>query len=239
MIQREYTDKISPDLGKLLERVIGIASNRFKCHRVGQIVAFDKTNMTVTVRLLDKFMFRGNQEDFIQLSQVPLIVYAKTGSGLTLGNVVGSECLVHFNDTDIDNWFLTGEPYEPNSPRQHDLADGFAELRPMSTPNIPSTYNDQATVLYNGNVKVILADNGSATLTDGTSTLSMNGSGEIGLTNGNAIINVNGSDITITGNVTVNGTITSTGDMTANGISVTTHVHGGVSGGNSKTGTPE
>ena len=152
MIEREYTDKISPDLGKLLERIIGIASNRFKCHRIGKIVSFDKTKMTVTVRLLDKFMFRGNQEDFVQLSQVPLIVYATNTSGLTLGNVVGAECMVHFNDTDTDNWFVTGESYEPNSPRQHDIADGFAELRPFSTPNAP-TYDDTGLVLYNGNSK--------------------------------------------------------------------------------------
>ena len=238
MIDKEYTDKISPDLGKLLERVIAIASNRFKCHRVGKIMAFDKTKMTVTVRLLDKFMFRGNQEDFIQMSQVPLVVYSRGQSGLTLGNVVGSECLVHFNDTDCDNWFFTGEAYEPNSPRQHDLADGFAELRPISTPNVPQDYDDAGTVLYNGDCKVKLGDDKSVTVTNGTSTMSMSASGEIGLTNGSAIINISGSDITITGNITVNGTITTTGDTIAAGISVSTHVHGGVSSGNNNTGTP-
>ena len=66
----------------------------------------------------------------------------------------------------------------------------------------------------------------------------MGASGEIGLTNGSAIINISGSDITITGNITVNGTITSTGDTIAAGISVSTHVHGGVSSGNNNTGTP-
>lgn len=238
MIEKDHIDKVTPDLGKILDRVIDIASNRFKCHRVGRIIAFDKTKMTVTVRLLDKFMYHGNAEDFIQLSEVPLLVYSRGVAGLTLGNVVGSECIVHFNDVDIDNWFKTGEAYEPNSRRQHNIADGFAELRPFSITNAPQDYNDTGLVLYNGDCKITLGDDKSVTVTNGTSTLTMGASGEIGLTNGSAIINISGSDITITGNITVNGTITSTGDTIAAGISVSTHVHGGVSSGNNNTGTP-
>lgn len=47
------------------------------------------------------------------------------------------------------------------------------------------------------------------------------------------------SNITIDGNITLNGSLTSTGDVVASGISLMTHVHGGVTGGGSTTSGPE
>lgn len=45
--------------------------------------------------------------------------------------------------------------------------------------------------------------------------------------------------VKIKGDVKIEGSVTSTGDMTAGGISQINHKHGGVQGGQSKTGKPE
>lgn len=46
-------------------------------------------------------------------------------------------------------------------------------------------------------------------------------------------------NVNITGNVTVTGNIDATGDVTAGGISLRSHVHGGVMGGPGITSTPQ
>ena len=55
--------------------------------------------------------------------------------------------------------------------------------------------------------------------------------------NGINIVSPNGTHIT--GPVTTSATITASGDVTGAGISLSTHVHGGVQSGGSKTSTPE
>lgn len=64
-----------------------------------------------------------------------------------------------------------------------------------------------------------------------THTLSINAQGTINIKASGAI--------TITGNIAINGNITLTGgDVTADGISLKTHVHGGVEPGGGTTGKP-
>lgn len=220
-------DKGIPDLARLLESVGRTLSAQFKCHRVGRITAFNDDTLTCNVKLLDKFIFNDTEQDYVEFTGIPLLIYATETAGLTLGNVVGSECLVHFNDTDIDNWLLTGEAYAPNSLRRHDFNDGFVELRPfdhLAAQKI--TYDNEGVVLYNNNTKVQLKDDGSAVIT-----------------NGSAVITLSGGNITITGNVTISGdltvnkTITATTDVKTNNISLKQHTHtGGTIDGN--TGAP-
>lgn len=45
--------------------------------------------------------------------------------------------------------------------------------------------------------------------------------------------------VTITGNVHVNGTVTATGDVVASGVSLNSHVHGGVQSGGATTSGPQ
>lgn len=158
-------DKGVPDLARLLETFGRNLSAKFNCHRVGRITAFDSDTLTCKVKLLDKFIFNDTEQDYVEFTGMPLLIYATETAGLTLGNVVGAECLVHFNDTDIDNFLQTGEAYAPNSLRSHDFADGFVELRPfdhLAAQKI--SYDTTAVVLRNRNVKIKLTDGGQLIL---------------------------------------------------------------------------
>ena len=220
-------DKGVPDLARLLETFGRNLSAKFNCHRVGRITAFDSDTLTCKVKLLDKFVFNDTEQDYVEFTGMPLLIYATETAGLTLGNVVGAECLVHFNDTDIDNFLQTGEAYAPNSLRSHDFADGFVELRPFDHVAAQKiTYDSEGVALYNGNTKVQLKDDGSAVITNGSAVITLSG-GDIAIT----------GNVTISGDLTVNKTITATTDVVTNNISLKQHTHtGGTIDGN--TGAP-
>lgn len=221
-MDRGIKDQGIPDLAKLLKKFGRNLSAQFNCHRVGKITAFDSNKLTCSVKLLDKFIFNDTEQDFTEFCDMPLLIYATDTAGLTLGDVTGSECIVHFNDTDTDNWLLTGEAYAPNSSRQHDFADGFVELRPYNhIAAADANYDTTGTVLKNGNCKIRLLNDGS-----------------IEITNGSAVISMSDGNISITGDLTVSGTITANTDVVTNNVSLKTHIHtGGTIDG--KTGAPE
>lgn len=227
---RQWADDLGvPDLTKLLQQFGRNLADQFNCHRVGRITAFDSNTLICKVKLLDKLIFNGTEEDYVEFTNMPLLIYATETAGLTLGNVVGAECLVHFNDTDIDNWLETGEAYAPNSLRQHDFADGFVELRPYDNLAAQKiSYDSEGLALYNNGTKVQLKDDGSAVITNGSAVITLSG-GTISIT----------GDVTISGDLTVNKTITATTDVMTNNISLKQHTHGGVTTGGGSTGLPQ
>lgn len=211
-------------LARLQEKSIQYDTN---CHRVGKIVGFNKDELTCDVQLLElQAKPMGGTQSFAILKQLPLLIEGSDNAHLTWGNIVGSECLVHFNDRDIDNWFETGEAYEPNSTRMHNFSDGFVTLRPFSKVKV-FQYDDEAVVLENQSSKIRITEN------------------TIQITNGSFNFLISGDTMTVTGNIVVNGDITATGtitgttDVIAAGISGKSHTHGEVTSGNSSTGAPQ
>jgi phage baseplate assembly protein gpV len=86
----------------------------------------------------------------------------------------------------------------------------------------------QAVTIYGPN-GVVLRDTGNA------SNITLTPSG-IAITTPEITANV--PTTTINGNVTVNGTITASGEVTGNGITLSSHMHGGVQSGGSNTSGP-
>lgn len=217
---------LKPDKAYLDNQLIRKTSSGINCHRVGKIVKFNKADLTCDVKLLELMNKPlGSSGKFAIIPQLPLIIEGTDTSHLTWGNIVGSECLVHFNDRDIDNWFVTGEEYLPNTTRLHDFSDGFVTLRPYNKLKV-FQYDEQAVVLENTDSKIRITEN------------------TIQITNKNLNFLIQGNTLTITGNVVVNGDITASGtitgqtDVIAGTISGKNHVHSGVQSGNSNTQKP-
>lgn len=190
------------------------------CHRVGKIVKFYPESLTCDVELLELKPNQGRLDKYALFQGLPLMVNGGIGTNLTFGDVTGSECLVHFNDRDIDAWFDTGEAYKPNSSRLHSFSDGFVSLRPYNKNDV-FQYEIDGTVLNRGTTKIKLANDGSVQITNGTCNFAMSG-----------------DTITVTGNLVVSGTVTAA-DCISGGISGKTHTHGGVTGGSSSTDAPQ
>lgn len=207
----QYLPIGEPNIATLLDNYKRLAIRGVNCHRVGKITAFNSNDFTCTVRLLDKLTYFGQEEDFIETPSLPLIIQGTDTKHITFGDIVGSECIVHYNDTDIDNWLDTGEAYLPNTSRTHSFSDGFVELRPYNKTAV-FTYYSGGLEIKNGNTVIHLNDDGT--------------------------VDISGSTIAITGNVTVSGTITASGEITGNSIPLSTHKHTGVTAGSGTSGTP-
>lgn len=154
-----------PELQVLLrEHQEGIASV-LNCIKVGIIQEFNPAVQTCTIQLTTKRQIGLNSLDpnaspilidYPLLLDCPLIINGGLNSGITFPDIVGSECLVLFNDREMDNWFTASGVQSFTSLRMHDLSDGFALLRPRSLPNVISDYDTTNVVLYNGikNIKI-------------------------------------------------------------------------------------
>jgi hypothetical protein len=130
-----------PNLRDTLQALKDEIFSSFNCHQVGKIVSFDPTTTppTASVQLMmQRVVFNKTQASSGELQLTPNIidypvlvscpVFCMTGAGfvLTLPVAAGDQCLVLFNDRDIDNWFSSGSGGPPNTSRCHDLSDGFA-----------------------------------------------------------------------------------------------------------------
>lgn len=197
--------------GRLLELSREKLAKELKCHRIGKIVAFDSSKLTCDVQLLDKMTYFGQAESYSVIPDLPLLIQGTDSKHITFGDIVGSECIVHFNDVDTDNWLETGESYVPNSSRRHDFSDGFVELRPFNKTAVFSYYTGGIEI-KNGGTTIRVNDDGSVT--------------------------ISGGDVTVTGNLTVSGTITGQTDVIAGTISGKSHKHTGVTTGSGTSGTP-
>jgi len=199
------------------------------------------------------------------LVDVPVVFPSGGGFTLTFPIAAGDDCLVVFGSRCIDAWWQAGGVQEPLEARMHDLSDGFALVGPFSQPRVlPGvsaedvelrTDDGQAHVAIKPDY-TIRAENpaASVTLTPGgevaavatskitlsaplveitADALSMTGQG------GGTMAATLAANLVLDGDLTQTGRITSTGDHVAAGISLATHVHGGVVSGGDVTGAPE
>lgn len=206
--------KNDPDLQYTLEVATTAVKYDLNAHRVGRIVAFHPEDLTCDVELLELEESQQGVDKYALIPQLPLLIQGTDTAQLTFGNIVGSECLIHFNDRDIDNWFVTGEAYAPNSKRLHNFSDGFVSLRPFSNIKV-FDYDSTGVVLRNTNSKIKITEN------------------TVEITNGELQFTISGNTLSIKGNISVDGQISATGkissdtDVVSAGISGKSHTHTG------------
>ncbi len=135
----------TPELGDLLvahKKDIFLSMN---CHHVGTVQSFNSTLQTAKVTInYKKTYFQPNAQGVVMplLRDYPVIVDAPVvflGGGamsMTFPVAQGDECLVLFNDRDIDNWFA-GSNSSPNAtPRLHAFADAIILVGIRSRPKV-------------------------------------------------------------------------------------------------------
>ena len=154
-----------PSLSDLLDLLKKEIMLGLSCHHVGTIQSFNSTAMTVVATVnYTKTFFKLNtstnqyvpvQVNYPALLDCPIVVLGGGKSNLTFPIAKGDECLLLFNDRDINNWFKTGQASSPvASSRLHAFADAFALVGVKSTPNVLSAYDTARAILTNGNAKV-------------------------------------------------------------------------------------
>lgn len=197
---------IDPDFNYAMDVFANSIHYDLNCHRVGKIVKFNPNDLTCDVELLELKPTQSRLDKYALIQGLPLLINGGIDTNLTFGDVTGAECLVHFNDRDIDSWFDTGESYVPNSKRMHDFSDGFVSLRPHNKyDNI--NYEVDGTVLHKGSSKIKLTSQGVEVTVGGSS------GGQSG-----CVFTLIGNTATLTGDLVINGNTNINGDVNVSGI---------------------
>jgi hypothetical protein len=150
------------DLLNLLKKEIFLDMN---CVHVGTIQSFNSSNQTVSASInYQKTLFQLNSttglyqpvlETYPTTVNCPLVVLRGGTVSMTFPIAVGDECLLLFNDRDIDNWFTSGATTQGNATgRLHAFSDAIALVGVKSTPNVLTAYDTVRALLTNGNVAI-------------------------------------------------------------------------------------
>lgn len=161
----------TPDTGYKDLKIIDEVLRRCNVCKTGRIISFNSENCTCSVQILSKKKIYNGYADYPLLTDVPMVIDGTLSSYLTHGDPTGTNCLVIFNDNEIDKWWTTGESYLPSSNRKHNLTDGFVIMRPISQA-AGFVYDVLNTVLARGSNQLILSDE-SATIKSESASISV------------------------------------------------------------------
>lgn len=185
-----------PELADLLhlhQKGIFLSLN---CHHVATIQSFNPANQTATASInYTRTYFQpdasgvyiAQQQNYPLLVDCPVICLGGGNGALTFPIAAGDECLVLFNDRDIDNWFQGNTGAAVATPRLHSFSDGFILVGLRSSPHVLVGYSNDSVELRTktGNAKVAIKGDGSslkATVAAGTS-IEIDSTGKVKITN--------------------------------------------------------
>lgn len=233
-----------PSLEMLLDAVKLELAKTINCAKVGIIQSFNAANQTATVLIAFTQVTSTSPSGVRTLAQYPLLlnvpVIFPAGGGFTLTFPIseGDECLVIFNDRQIDNWLAQGAGQPPSIGRVHDLSDGIAIVGVRSNPRALSGVSTNSAQLRSD---------------DGTTFVEVKNGGLVNVTAPGGMTFTT-PELTITGVINVEnvnsetqpciitGNIHATGDIVAgygaSNIRLESHVHSGVQTGSGDSGPP-
>lgn len=156
------------------------------CVRIGIIQEFYPENLTAQVLISGKKVL-GLNKDGSQILREYAPIYAKVcycNPFETFPLTKGMECVLLFNDRELESWFINGGNNPQAYPRMHDLTDAIAIVGIRSLPNMIQILTDCFHLFYGqSNIQLKEAE------TDVNS----------------PTINITGDTINIIGNLVING----------------------------------
>lgn len=123
----------------------------FNAHHLGTITSFNATQQTARATInYRKTYFRLDTETNLYVAELvpypqaidcPVIVFGG-GNGLsTMPIAAGDECLILFNDRDINNWFSGSPSGAVATSRLHSFSDGLILVGVRSLANVIANYD--------------------------------------------------------------------------------------------------
>lgn len=160
------------DLLDLHKRDVLLSTN---CHHIGVIDDFDPVTQTakITIPYKKTFFKKSATSDDVEpyyveyppIIDCPVVVLGGGAGSLRFPIRKGDECLLLFNDRDIDNWFSGSQSSGTASLRLHSFSDAIAIVGIRSRLNLLKDYDPDKTELKHGDKTVYrLTDTGVAFL---------------------------------------------------------------------------
>ena len=212
----------------------------------GIVTKFDPTELTCEVQpaVQGKIVREDGGIDVVNLPLLldcPVLFPHAGGCSLTFPIKAGDEVLVVFASRGIDYWWAYGGTQPPAETRMHDLSDGFVIPGPWSQPKRLQNASTSRVELR--------SDDGEALISVHPSTheVTVETSGALKAVVGGTMEATSSGAVTLKcptlkidcPQVSITGTLSVQGNVTGAGISLNSHVHGGVQGGPSNTGGPK
>jgi len=200
-----------PVLTDLLNTLKSTLSAEINCVQIGIIRSFDTANQTASIEFAIKKLVEiqvdGTRiyQDRPILLDCPVLVLFGGNSFLSMPIAEGDNCIILFNDREIDQWFINGGVQAPVTLRKHSLSDGFALVGIRSLQDSIADYlADGVRLSYNSTSRISLTEDLIESIAE--------------------LFKQNG-DMLITGNLTVNGNEEIKGNSTIDG---NMHIKGGL-----------
>lgn len=148
------------------------------CHAIGQIETFNPAKQTATVSLKYKrtrFQYDATAGAYLPvllnyplMADAPVHVLGGGGGAITFPIVKGDECLVCFNDRDIDNWFNGAANGAVATSRTHSFSDAIILVGVRSIPNVLTDYDGTNIVIRIGQLKATFRPGGGVQFENNT-----------------------------------------------------------------------
>lgn len=162
------TPGANPNLKDLLDAHKRNVMNSINCHAIGRVESFNASQQTAQVSIVYKRVvyepdakdgFKETAVNYPVLLDCPVVVMNGGGGRLTFPIARGDECLVLFNDRDIDVWWSGSYNNPVNSNRVHSLADALIIVGVKSKATFLENYDTQRVELsHDDGAKVALDD---------------------------------------------------------------------------------
>lgn len=202
LIPDKFTQFALPaDLTQIQEISNSNTAQEMNCVRIGVIQEFYPENLTAQVRLVDKMLTGLNPDGSQILKEYPPI-YAKVcycNPFCTFPLTQGMECVLLFNDRELETWFINGGSNIQAYPRMHDLTDAIAIVGIRSLPQMIQILTDCLHLFYGQSDLQLKAQQ---TVLNSPQ-IDLNGTNAINATS--ATITLEGNTININGNLVING----------------------------------
>lgn len=159
--------RADPSLKDLLDAHRTNILNSINCHAIATIQSFAQAavngapnglyTVSATINYSKTYFvkeadgtYQPQQQNYPILVDVPAIILGGGSTYLTFPITVGDQCLILFNDKDLNNWFAGANTGPVATPRSHSLADGIALVGFAKVP----TFDSSHALLSNGNAEV-------------------------------------------------------------------------------------
>jgi len=127
MTERVLGPTADPDLSDLILKIKQDISYNLNCVQIGTIEAYDPITNSASISInFKRKLPTGDTLDYPLLVQCPVFILSGGGTRITFPILKGDQCIILFNDRDIDNWFYQGSVDVPATARAHNISDGIA-----------------------------------------------------------------------------------------------------------------
>lgn len=179
-IKQNITPVRDPSLKDLLDLYKKQTMLGLNCHHIATIQSFDSVKQTVTATVnYKKTFFELNPQNNGYISKLvsypliadcPVITLGGGPARITFPIAKGDQCLLLFNDRDLDNWFSGSTTSANQTPRLHAFSDAIALIGPNNLNTVIQNYDAVRALITNGTAKVgINPQTNKVTITNGTS----------------------------------------------------------------------